>query len=315
MKAAFTFPGQGSQAVGMGKALAENFSQAKAVFAEVDEALGQNLSGLMFEGPEGDLTLTANAQPALMAVSLAAIRVLEAEAGLDLARDAAYVAGHSLGEYSALAAVRAFSIADAARLLRIRGNAMQAAVPAGEGAMAALLGLDFDAAAAVAAEAAQGQVCQAANDNGGGQVVVSGAKAAVERACEIAKTKGARRAVMLPVSAPFHCDLMQPAADAMAQALANVTVSKPIVPVVANVLASAISDPDEIRAALVKQVTGTVRWRECVGYMAQHGVQVFYEVGSGKVLTGLVKRLAEGAEGMAIGTPEDIEAFKVRQQG
>jgi [acyl-carrier-protein] S-malonyltransferase len=315
MKAAFTFPGQGSQAVGMGKALAENFSQAKAVFAEVDEALGQNLSGLMFEGPEGDLTLTANAQPALMAVSLAAIRVLEAEAGLDLARDAAYVAGHSLGEYSALAAVRAFSIADAARLLRIRGNAMQAAVPAGEGAMAALLGLDFDAAAAVAAEAAQGQVCQAANDNGGGQVVVSGAKAAVERACEIAKTKGARRAVMLPVSAPFHCDLMQPAADAMAQALANVTVSKPIIPVVANVLASAISDPDEIRAALVKQVTGTVRWRECVGYMAQHGVQVFYEVGSGKVLTGLVKRLAEGAEGIAIGTPEDIVAFKVRQQG
>lgn len=315
MKAAFTFPGQGSQAVGMGKALAENFSQAKAVFAEVDEALGQNLSGLMFEGPEGDLTLTANAQPALMAVSLAAIRVLEAEAGLDLARDAAYVAGHSLGEYSALAAARAFSIADAARLLRIRGNAMQAAVPAGEGAMAALLGLDFDAAAAVAAEAAQGQVCQAANDNGGGQVVVSGAKAAVERACEIAKTKGARRAVMLPVSAPFHCDLMQPAADAMAQALANVTVSKPIVPVVANVLASAISDPDEIRAALVKQVTGTVRWRECVGYMAQHGVQVFYEVGSGKVLTGLVKRLAEGAEGIAIGTPEDIVAFKVRQQG
>lgn len=315
MKAAFTFPGQGSQAVGMGKALAERFPQAKAVFAEVDDALGQNLSGLMFEGPEADLTLTANAQPALMAVSLAAIRVLEAEAGLDLTRDAAYVAGHSLGEYSALAAARAFSIADAARLLRIRGNAMQAAVPAGEGAMAALLGLDFEAAAAVAAEAAQGQVCQAANDNGGGQVVVSGAKAAVERACEIAKTKGARRAVMLPVSAPFHCDLMQPAADAMAAALSTVTVSKPIVPVVANVLASAISDPDDIRKALVKQVTGTVRWRECVGYMAAHGVQVFYEVGSGKVLTGLVKRLAEGAEGIAIGTPDDIEAFKTRQQG
>ena len=315
MKAAFTFPGQGSQAVGMGKALAERFAQAKAVFAEVDDALGQNLSGLMFEGPDADLTLTANAQPALMAVSLATIRVLEAEAGLDLARDAAYVAGHSLGEYSALAAARAFSIADAARLLRIRGNAMQAAVPAGEGAMAALLGLDFDAAAAVAAEAAQGQICQAANDNGGGQVVVSGAKAAVERACEIAKTKGARRAVMLPVSAPFHCDLMQPAADAMAEALAKVTVSKPIVPVVANVLASAISDPDAIRQALVKQVTGTVRWRECVGYMAAQGVQVFYEVGSGKVLTGLVKRLAEGAEGMAIGTPDDIEAFKARQQG
>lgn len=315
MKAAFTFPGQGSQAVGMGKALAENFAEAKAVFAEVDDALGQNLSVLMFEGPEADLTLTANAQPALMAVSLATIRVLEAEAGLDLARDAAYVAGHSLGEYSALAAARAFSIADAARLLLIRGNAMQAAVPPGGGAMAALLGLDFEAAAAVAAEAAQGQVCQAANDNGGGQVVVSGAKAAVERACEIAKAKGARRALLLPVSAPFHCDLMQPAALAMADALSKVTVSKPIVPVVANVLASAISDPDAIRKALVEQVTGTVRWRECVAYMASHGVQVFYEVGSGKVLTGLVKRLAEGAEGMALGTPDDIAAFKARQQG
>lgn len=315
MKAAFTFPGQGSQAVGMGKALAENFAAAKAVFAEVDDALGQNLSGLMFDGPEADLTLTANAQPALMAVSLAAIRVLEAEAGLDLARDAAYVAGHSLGEYAALAAARSFSIADAARLLRIRGNAMQAAVPPGEGAMAALLGLDFEAAAAVAAEAAQGQVCQAANDNGGGQVVVSGAKAAVERACELAKAKGARRALLLPVSAPFHCDLMQPAAVAMAEALNNVTVSKPIVPVVANVLASAIDDPDAIRKALVAQVTGTVRWRECVAYMASHGVQVFYEIGSGKVLTGLVKRLAEGAEGIAIGTPDDIAAFKARQQG
>ena len=315
MKAAFTFPGQGSQAVGMGKALADHFAQAKVVFAEVDDALGQNLSGLMFEGPEADLTLTANAQPALMAVSLAAIRVLEAEGGLDLARDAAYVAGHSLGEYSALAAARAFSIADAARLLRIRGNAMQAAVPPGEGAMAALLGLDFEAAAAVAAEAAQGQICQAANDNGGGQVVVSGAKAAVERACEIAKAKGARRALLLPVSAPFHCDLMQPAAEAMAEALAKVTVSKPIVPVVANVLARAVSEPDDIRKALVEQVTGTVRWRECVAYMAAHGVQVFYEVGSGKVLTGLVKRLAEGAEGIAIGTPDDIAAFKARQQG
>lgn len=315
MKAAFTFPGQGSQAVGMGKALAAQFPQAKAVFAEVDAALGQNLSGLMFEGPEAELTLTANAQPALMAVSLAAIRVLEAEAGLDLARDAAFVAGHSLGEYSALAAARAFSIADAARLLRIRGNAMQAAVPPGEGAMAALLGLDFEAAAAVAAEAAQGQVCQAANDNGGGQVVVSGAKAAVERACEIAKAKGARRALLLPVSAPFHCDLMQPAADAMAEALSQVTIAKPIVPVVANVVARAISEPAEIRTALVEQVTGTVRWRECVAYMAAQGVQVFYEVGSGKVLTGLVKRLAEGAEGVAIGTPDDIVAFKARSQG
>jgi [acyl-carrier-protein] S-malonyltransferase len=312
MTAAFTFPGQGSQAVGMGKALAEAFPAARAVFAEVDDALGQKLSTLMFEGPEAELTLTANAQPALMAVSLAVVRVLEAEAGLDLARDARFVAGHSLGEYSALAAAGTFSIADTARLLRIRGNAMQAAVAPGQGAMAALIGLDFEAAAAAAAEAAQGEVCQAANDNGGGQVVVSGSKAAVERACEIAKGKGARRAVLLPVSAPFHCALMQPAAEAMAEALAKVAIAAPKVPVVANVHAAALTDPAVIRQSLVAQVTGTVRWRECVAYMAGQGVTKFYEIGSGKVLTGLVRRIAEGAEGVAVGTPDDVAAFKSR---
>ncbi|WP_460450408.1 ACP S-malonyltransferase [Alsobacter sp. SYSU BS001988] len=315
MTAAFTFPGQGSQAVGMGKALAEAFPQARAVFEEVDAALSQNLSALMWEGPEADLTLTANAQPALMAVSLAALRVLEAEAGLNLARDAAYVAGHSLGEYSALCAAGAFTIGDAARLLRIRGDAMQRAVPAGEGAMAALLGLEFEAAAAAAAEAAQGEVCQAANDNGGGQVVVSGSRAAVERACEIAKAKGARRALMLPVSAPFHCALMQPAADAMQEALAAIDIKAPVAPVVANVHAAAIQQPEMIRASLVAQVTGTVRWRECVAFMASHGVTTFYEVGAGKVLTGLVRRIAEGAEGVAIGTPDDVAAFKARPRG
>ncbi|PSC05695.1 [acyl-carrier-protein] S-malonyltransferase [Alsobacter soli] len=310
MTAAFTFPGQGSQAVGMGKALADAFPQARAVFDEVDAALGQKLSTVMWEGPEAELTLTANAQPALMAVSMAVMRVLEAEAGLDLARDAAYVAGHSLGEYSALCAAGAFTISDTARLLRIRGDAMQKAVPAGQGAMAALLGLDFEAAAAAAAEAAQGEVCQAANDNGGGQVVVSGAKAAVERACEIAKSKGARRAVLLPVSAPFHCALMQPAADAMQEALAKVDIRPPVVPVVANVHAEAIQQPEAIRASLVAQVTGTVRWRECVAYMAAHGVTTFYEIGSGKVLSGLVKRIADSAQGVPVGTPDDVAAFK-----
>jgi [acyl-carrier-protein] S-malonyltransferase len=245
-----------------------------------------------------------------MAVSLAGMRVLEAEAGLDLARDARFVAGHSLGEYSALAAAGSLALADCARCLRIRGRAMQKAVPVGTGAMAALLGLDFEQAAAVAAEAAQGEVCQAANDNGGGQVVVSGSKAAVERAVEIAKGRGARRAMLLPVSAPFHCALMQPAADAMAEALAKVAVKPPAVPVVANVLAKPVSDPGEIVRALVAQVTGTVRWRECVAYMAGQGVTTFYEVGAGKVLSGLVKRIAEGASGDAIGTPEDVAAFK-----
>lgn len=310
MTAAFTFPGQGSQAVGMGKALADAFPEARAVFDEVDAALGEKLSAVMWDGPLETLTLTQNAQPALMAVSLATIRVLEAEAGLDLARDAAFVAGHSLGEYSALAAAGTFSIADAARLLRIRGNAMQAATPVGTGAMAAILGLDFEAVVAVAAEAAQGEVCQAANDNGGGQVVISGHKAAVDRACEIAKGKGAKRAIPLPVSAPFHCALMQPAADAMAEALAKVAVKAPVVPVVANVLAAPISDPAEITRRLVEQVTGTVRWRDCVAAMAGAGVTTFYEIGSGKVLTGLVKRIADGASGIAIGTPDDVAAFK-----
>src|SRR3954463_12640872 len=268
MSIAFVFPGQGSQAVGMGKALADNFRSARNIFAEVDDALGEKLTAIMWDGPADRLTLTENAQPALMAVSLAVMRVLQAEAGLDLARDAAFVAGHSLGEYSALAAAAALSLPDTAQLLRIRGRAMQAAVPVGAGAMAALLGLEFEAAAAVASDAAQGEVCQAANDNGGGQVVVSGNKAAVERAVEIAKGKGAKRAMLLPVSAPFHCALMQPAADVMADALSKVNVQAPAVPVVSNVKASAISDPVEIIKALVAQVTGTVRWRESVAYMA-----------------------------------------------
>jgi [acyl-carrier-protein] S-malonyltransferase len=294
----------------MGKALADTFLAAREVFAEVDQALGEKLTAIMWEGPADRLTLTENAQPALMAVSLAAMRVLEWETGLDLARDVAFVAGHSLGEYSALAAAGALTIPDTARLLRIRGRAMQAAVPVGAGAMAALLGMEFEAAVAVAAEAAQGQVCQAANDNGGGQVVVSGDKAAVERAVEIAKSKGARRAMLLPVSAPFHCALMQPAADAMAEALSRVSVKPPVVPLVANVLARPIKDPTEIVASLVAQVTGTVRWRESVAFMASAGVDAFYEIGSGKVLSGLVKRIADGAIGTAIGTPDDVAAFK-----
>jgi [acyl-carrier-protein] S-malonyltransferase len=315
MKRAFIFPGQGSQAVGMGKALADAFPQAKAVFDEVDEALSQKLSTIMWEGPAEELTLTANTQPALMAVSLAAIRVLEAEAGLDLKKHATFVAGHSLGEYSALAAAGSLSISDTARLLRIRGNAMQNAVPVGQGAMAALLGLEYDAALEVAREAAQGEVCDAANDNGGAQVVVSGHKTAVERAVAIAQTRGAKRAVMLAVSAPFHCALMQPAADAMREALGSVTVNAPAVPVVANAEASPITDPAAIRDALVRQVTGTVRWRESVAHMAAQGVEAFYEIGSGKVLTGLVKRIASGASATAIGTPEDVAAFKASLNG
>src|SRR5918998_5752383 len=306
MAKAFIFPGQGSQAVGMGKTLAESFPQARAVFDEVDAALSQKLSHLMWEGPVEELTLTANAQPALMAVSLAAMRVLEREAGLDLKRDAAFVAGHSLGEYSALAATGSLSVADTARLLRIRGDAMQNAVPVGQGAMAALLGLEYDAALEVARAAAEGEVCDAANDNGGAQVVVSGHKSAVERAVAIAQERGAKRAVMLAVSAPFHCALMQPAADAMREALAGVTVAVPAVPVVANVEAGPITDPAAIRDALVRQVTGTVRWRESVASMASQGADRFYEVGSGKVLTGLVKRIAAAATGTAIGTPEEV---------
>lgn len=309
MAVAFVFPGQGSQAVGMGKALAENFSAARAVFEDVDAALGEKLSDLIFNGPADKLMLTENTQPALMAVSLAAMRALESEAGVNLARDAQFVAGHSLGEYSALAAAGALSVADTARLVRMRGRAMQKAVPVGDGAMAALLGLDYDAAAAIAAEAAQGQVCQAANDNGAGQVVVSGDKAAVERAVEIAKGQGAKRAALLPVSAPFHCALMQPAAEVMAEALANVTVRRPAVPLVANVLAKPVTDPVTIVEGLIAQVTGTVRWRESVEYMAGAGVRTFYEVGAGKVLTGLVKRIAAGANGVAVGTPADVAGF------
>ena len=315
MTAAFVFPGQGSQAVGMGKALAQAFAPARAVFDEVDAALGEKLTATMWEGPAEKLTLTENAQPALMAVSLAAMRVLEAEAGIDLRRDAQFVAGHSLGEYSALAAAGTFTITDTARLLRIRGRAMQQAVPVGTGAMAALLGLSFEDATAAAAEAAQGEVCDVANDNGGGQVVVSGKKSAVERAVEIAKAKGARRAMMLQVSAPFHCALMKPAADAMAEALAQTSVNPPVVPVFANVLAKPISDPQEIVKRLVEQVTGTVRWRECVATMAGAGVTNFYEIGSGKVLTGLLKRIAEGTTGSTVGSPEDVAAFKVSRGG
>ncbi|OKL42997.1 ACP S-malonyltransferase [Pseudovibrio exalbescens] len=312
MSIAFTFPGQGSQAVGMGQELAQTFPEAKAVFDELDAALGQKLSTIMWDGPADDLTLTANAQPALMAVSLATLRVLEAK-GVDLAQAAKYVAGHSLGEYSALAAAGSLSVADAARLLRIRGDAMQKAVPVGEGAMAALLGLDFEQAQEIAAAAAQdGQVCQAANDNAPGQVVVSGHKAAVERAIELAKEKGARRAVLLPVSAPFHCALMQPAADAMAEALAAVEINAPKVPLVANVLAQPITDPSEIRTRLVEQVTGTVRWRESVTFMAQDGITTFVEIGTGKVLTGMVKRIAKSAEGVAVNTAADIEALVER---
>jgi len=310
MAVAFVFPGQGSQTVGMGKALADSFAPARQVFAEVDEALGEALSRTIFEGPQEALTLTQNAQPALMAVSLAVMRVLAAEAGLNLGKDARFVAGHSLGEYSALAAAGTFSVADAARLLRTRGLAMQKAVPVGVGAMAALIGLEYDAAAAVAAEAAQSEVCQAANDNGGGQVVVSGNKAAVERAVEIAKGKGAKRAMLLPVSAPFHCALMQPAAEVMAEALAKVQVKPPVVPVVSNVRATALTDPADIVKALVAQVTGTVRWRESVAYMAAEGVTRFYEIGAGKVLSGLIKRIADGASASAVGTPDDIAAFK-----
>ncbi|MGL4811816.1 MAG: ACP S-malonyltransferase [Beijerinckiaceae bacterium] len=309
MTVAFTCPGQGSQQVGMGKALAEAFPEARAVFDEVDAALGQKLSALMFEGPLDQLTLTANAQPALMAVSVAVMRVLEKHAGIDLKRDARFVAGHSLGEYSALAASGALSLGDTARLLRIRGDAMQKAVPVGEGAMAVLLGLEWPDAVAVAQEAAQGQVCDAANDNGPGQVVVSGHKAAVERAVEIAKAKGAKRAMLLQVSAPFHCSLMQPAADAMAEALAKVKISAPAAPLVANVRASAVTDPADIYDGLVRQVTGTVRWRESVAWMGAQGVTHFIEVGAGKVLSGLAKRIVDGAQATAIGTPEDVASL------
>jgi [acyl-carrier-protein] S-malonyltransferase len=309
MSAAFMFPGQGSQVVGMGQALAQNFAPARTVFDEVDAALGEKLTAVMWEGPAERLTLTENAQPALMAVSLAVMRVLEAEAGLDLACDVRCVAGHSLGEYSALAAAGALSISDTAQLLRIRGRAMQEAVPVGEGAMAALLGLSFEEATEVAAQARQGQVCDAANDNGANQVVVSGHASAVERAIELAKERGAKRAVKLPVSAPFHSGLMRPAAEVMAQALTKVTLNPPVVPVVANVTAAPSSDPKQIREALVLQVTGTVRWRESIAAMAAAGVTTFYELGAGKVLCGLAKRIADQARCFTIGTPEEVRGF------
>jgi len=309
MATAFIFPGQGSQQVGMGKALVESFAAARTVFEEVDEALGEKLSATMWEGPAEALTLTANAQPALLAVSIAVVRVLEQERGLDLARHAAFVAGHSLGEYSALAAAGSLSLADAARLLRVRGSAMQRAVPVGEGAMAALLGLDYEQAAEVAREAAAGEVCEAANDNAPGQVVVSGSKAAVERAIALAQARGARRAILLPVSAPFHCALMQPAAEEMRDALRAAAVRAPVVPVIANVTAAPIQTPEDIRARLVEQVTGMVRWRESVAFMAGEGATRFVELGAGKVLTGLVKRIVEGASAEAVGIPEDVARF------
>lgn len=315
MALAFTFPGQGSQAPGMGRDLAAAFPAAREVFEEVDETLKQKLSKLMFEGPAEELTLTANAQPALMAVSLAVVRVLETEGGFRLAERVALVAGHSLGEYAALAAAGTFDLPTAARLLRLRGEAMQKAVPAGEGAMAALLGAEFDQAKAICAEAAadpvtgKREVVELANDNGGGQIVISGHATAVDRAIEAAKAAGVKRAMKLPVSAPFHCSLMAPAADAMAEALERATMQAPAVPVVANVTATKATDPAEIRDLLVKQVTGTVRWRECILAMAEMGCDRFVEIGSGKVLTGLMKRLAPEATAGAVGTPADIEAF------
>ena len=308
MSRAFVFPGQGAQTIGMGRALAEAYPAAKAVFDEVDSALGENLSALIWEGDIAELTLTKNAQPALMATSIAALRALEAE-GLGL-ETASFVAGHSLGEYSALCAAGSLTLSDTARLLRIRGQAMQEAVPVGVGAMAALLGLDFEAATAVAAEAAQGEICQAANDNDPGQVVVSGHKAAVDRALDIAKAKGAKRAILLPVSAPFHCVLMQPAAHVMAEALAAVVISKPTLPVVVNVRAEAVEEPDRILDLLIAQVTGAVRWRESVLWMARAGVTEFWEIGAGKALSGMIKRTAEGAVTRAVGSPEDVVAAK-----
>ena len=304
MSFAFVFPGQGAQAVGMGKALAEAYPASAAVFEEVDEALGEKLSGLIWDGPIETLTLTANAQPALMATSLAAMRALEAE-GVSIA-DASYVAGHSLGEYSALTAAGAFTVGDAAKLLRVRGEAMQEATPAGVGAMAALLGLDFATATAVAEEAAQGEVCQAANDNDPGQVVVSGHKAAVERAVELAKGKGAKRAVLLPVSAPFHCALMAPAAERMAQALSEVEIREPAAPVVSNVRASGVGDPQLIRNLLVEQITGSVRWRESVEWMASRGVAGLAEIGAGKALSGMARRIDRSLTCVAVGGPDDI---------
>lgn len=310
---AFVFPGQGAQTIGMGRALADAYPAARAVFDEVDDALGEKLSAMIWEGDIADLTLTRNAQPALMATSLATLRAMEAEGMPAGAFD--YVAGHSLGEYAALAAAGALRVADTARLLRVRGEAMQAAVPVGVGAMAVLLGLDFDAARAVAEEAAQGEVCEAANDNDPAQVVVSGHKGAVERALEIAKAQGAKRAMLLPVSAPFHCSLMAPAAEVMAQALDEVNIMAPSVPLVANVIASGESGPDRIRALLIQQVTGSVRWRESVIWMAQHGVSETYEIGAGKALTGMIRRIHKDMVTANVGTPEEVVAAVASLKG
>jgi [acyl-carrier-protein] S-malonyltransferase len=312
MSVAFTFPGQGSQAVGMGKALAETYREARAVFGEVDDALGEKLSTIAWEGPLDSLTLTENTQPALMAVSIAALRVLEAR-GIDPGARVAYVAGHSLGEYSALVAAGSLTLSDAARLLRIRGKAMQSAVPVGAGAMAALIGLDLAAASDVAAAAAKGGgVCATANDNAPGQVVVSGDRAAVERAVELARAKGAKRAILLPVSAPFHCSLMAPAARAMEEALAGVKLRAPAPPLIANVVAVPVTDPDQIRRNLVDQVTATVRWRESVAWLGRAGVALFVEIGAGRVLSGLVKRIVEGCETLSVGTPDEVETLLAR---
>ena len=307
MAVAFTFPGQGSQTVGMGKDLADAFPEAAAVFAEVDEALGEKLSDIIWTGPEDQLTLTANAQPALMAVSIAALRVMQAR-GLDLKSKVAYVAGHSLGEYSALCAAGTFTLSDTARLLRIRGNAMQAAVPAGEGAMAAIIGLDHADVEAVCVEASALGACQIANDNGGGQLVISGLKPAVEQAASLASQKGAKRALLLPVSAPFHSTLMAPAAEAMREALASVPRQDPVVPLVANVRAAPVTSAETIVDLLVEQVTGQVRWRETVSWFAQIDVTTLYEIGAGKVLTGLARRIDKNVTGTAVNTPADIEA-------
>jgi len=309
MTHALIFPGQGSQAVGMGKDLADAFPEAKAVFEQVDEALDQHLSKIMFEGPEDQLTLTENTQPALMAMSMAIMAVLEGKHGFNIGSQVTCVAGHSLGEYSALAAAKAFGLADAARLLKTRGKSMQVAVPVGEGAMAAVLGIEMDVAEAIAAEAAQGEVCTAANDNAPGQIVLSGATAAIERAVEIAKEKGAKRSILLPVSAPFHCAMMAPAADVMADEFAAIDIQSPAVPVVANVTATPTSDPAQIRSLLVEQVTSRVRWRECILAMKDMGVTTFVEVGAGKVLTGMIRRIDRDLSGVSVQSLEDIEAF------
>jgi len=314
MTTAFTFPGQGSQSVGMGRDLADAFPEAQAVFDEVDDALGEKLSRIMWDGPEDTLTLTANAQPALMAVSLAVVAVLEAQ-GRTVAGDAAFVAGHSLGEYSALAAAGSLTVADAARLLRLRGQAMQEAVPVGEGAMAAVLGLSLEQAQQIAQDASEVGICDVANDNAPGQVVLSGAKAAVDKAIELAKAAGSKRAIPLPVSAPFHCRLMQPAADRMAAALADTAISAPQVPLVSNVLAEAITEPDEIRARLVEQVTGTVRWRESVAWLAGNGVDTLVELGSGKVLTGLARRIDRSLSALSVSGSADVDTLVAHLTG